>query len=66
MEADLHEAQQAVSAAASTTVRDAESSVKIVQLETVVASLKEENEELEAVLKHKSDEIERNEDRLIE
>lgn len=63
---ELREAQQAASAAASTTIRDAEADVRIVQLETMLATVKEENEELERVLTLKTKEIDDYDDRHIE
>ncbi|PVF98225.1 hypothetical protein CPB86DRAFT_384551 [Serendipita vermifera] len=63
---ELGEAQQAASAAASTTIRDAEADVRIIQLETSLATLKEENEELERVLTLKTKEIDDYDDRHIE
>ena len=66
MEVDLYEAQQAASAAASTTVRDAEASVKVIELEETIAQLKDENEELERVLTIKTKEIDEYDDRHIE
>lgn len=66
MEKELQEAQQAASAAASTTVRDADSNMRIVQLETIISTMREENEELERVLTIKTKEIDEHDDRLIE
>ncbi len=66
MKEELHEAQQAASAAASTTVRDADVNMRLVQLETVLATVREENEELERVLALKTKEIEDHDDRHIE
>jgi type II secretory pathway component PulM len=66
MEKELQEAQQAASAAASTTVRDADLNIRIVQLETIISSMREENEELERVLTIKTKEIDEHDDRLIE
>lgn len=66
MKGELHEAQQAASAAASTTVRDADANVRMVQLETLLATMREENEELERVLTHKTKEIDDHDDRHIE
>jgi len=66
MERELHEAQQAASAAASTTVRDAETDVRIVQLESIIVTMREEIKELERVLTHKTQEIDDHDDRHIE
>lgn len=66
MEVELYEAQQAASAAASTTVRDAEASAKVIELEETITRLKEENEELERVLTIKTKEIDEYDDRHIE
>ncbi|KAG8835133.1 hypothetical protein FRC18_000978 [Serendipita sp. 400] len=66
LEAELYEAQQAASAAASTTVRDAEANVRIVELEEAIAKMKADNEELERVLTIKTQEIDEYDDRHIE
>ncbi|KAG8829353.1 hypothetical protein FRC17_006717 [Serendipita sp. 399] len=66
LEAELYEAQQAASAAASTTVRDAEANVRIVELEETIAKMKSDNEELERVLTIKTQEIDEYDDRHIE
>lgn len=66
LEHELYEAQQAASAAASTTVRDAERDARIIQLESLIATIKEENQELERVLTHKTQEIDDHDDRHIE
>jgi len=62
----LFEAQQAASAAASTTVCDAEANVRIVQLERQIEQLQEEAKQLEGVCQYKSTEIDQAEDRIME
>ena len=62
----LVEARQAASAAASTTVCDAEANIKIIQLEGQVEQMQEEAKELEEVCQYKSDEIDKAEDRILE
>jgi len=61
----LFEAQQAASAAASTTVRDAEADIKIVQLEKQIEQVQEEARRLEEVCEYKSNEIDKAEDRIL-
>lgn len=61
----LFEAQQAASAAASTTVRDIEANVKVVQLEGQIEQMQEEARQLEEVCKYKSNEMEKAEDRIL-
>ena len=62
----LVEARQAASAAASTTVCDAEANIKIIQLETQIEQMQEEVRELTDVCQYKSNEIDKAEDRIIE
>ena len=62
----LFEAQQAASAAASTTVRDAEADIKVIQLERQVEQMQEEARQLEDVCQYKSNEIDKAEDRIME
>jgi len=66
MKEELHEAQQAASAAASTTVRESDANMRTIQLETMLANIREENEELERVLALKTKEIDDYDDRHIE
>ena len=62
----LLEAQQAASAAASTTVHDAEANVKIVQLESQIEQMQEEARQLEEACHFKNNEIDKAEDRIME
>lgn len=62
----LVEARQAASAAASTTVGDAEANIKIIQLETQVEQMQEEAKQLTEVCQYKSNEIDKAEDRIME
>jgi uncharacterized protein YjbK len=66
MKEELYEAQQAASAAASTTVHETDVNVRMVQTETMLATIREENEELERVLALKTKEIDDYDDRHIE
>ncbi len=62
----LVEARQAASAAASTTVCDAEANIKIIQLERQVEEMQEEARQLTEVCQYKSNEIDKAEDRIME